>query len=38
MLEAGLSHRDTLYLEMFVILAPETAEKEAAVGVLTACI
>ncbi len=44
MLEAGLFqhlHRETLYLEELVILAPETAEKEAieiAVGVLTACI
>ncbi len=44
MLEAGLFqhlHRETLYLEEFVILAPETTEKEAikiAVGVPTACI
>ncbi len=44
MLEAGLFqhlHRETLYLEVFVILALETAEKEAveiAEGVLTACI
>ncbi len=44
MLDAGLFqhlHRETLNLEEFVILAPETAEKEAieiAVGVLTACI
>ncbi len=44
MLEAGLFqhlHRETLYLEEFVILAPETAEKgaiEIAVGVLTTCI
>ncbi len=40
MLEAGLFqhlHRETLYLGEFVILAPESAEKEAieiAVGVL----
>ncbi len=41
MLEADLFqhlHRETLYLEEFVILAPETAEKEAVVGVITACI
>ncbi len=32
MLKAGLFqhlHRETLYLEEFVILAPETAEREA---------
>ncbi len=44
MFEAGLFqhlHRETLYLEEFVILAPETAGKEAiefVVSVLTACI
>ncbi len=43
MLEAGLFqhlHRETLYLEEFVILAPETAEKgycNRCADVLTAC-